>query len=232
MPQLSGTAEHWQAVYDRNDPQNVSWYQPTPAMSLRLLEAGGARPGSSVLDAGGGASTLVDELLVRGMTDVTVLDLSEAALAAARRRLGERAMAAHWMARDLLTWSPLRRYDFWHDRAVFHFLTDPADRDRYRRVLAAALAPRGQAVIGTFAEDGPDSCSGLPVARYGMQALAEQFPGFQLLQAEQEQHRTPSGGWQSFTWVRLTRPAGEPVPSYAPAAAPAPAPAPQPGSYY
>ncbi|GHJ49365.1 hypothetical protein Cs7R123_67070 [Catellatospora sp. TT07R-123] len=190
-------------------------------MSLRLLSAGGVGPGSSVVDVGGGASTLVDALLDRGVTDVTVLDVAQSALDTARRRLGDRAGAAHWMARDLLTWSPLRRYAGWHDRAVFHFLTDAADRDRYRRVLEAALAPRGQVVLGVFAEDGPQTCSGLPVVRYGPQELAAQFPGFVVLQAEREEHHTPTGHVQPFTWLRLTR-ADQLTPTWAPAPAPQP----------
>ncbi|MDI1462154.1 class I SAM-dependent methyltransferase [Catellatospora sp. KI3] len=223
MAQPIGATAHWQAVYDRTDTRSVSWYQDEPAMSLRLLSAAGVRPGSSVIDVGGGASTLVDALLDRGVTDVTVLDVAETALDAARRRLGDRAGVAHWMARDLLTWSPLRRYAVWHDRAVFHFLTDPADRDRYRRVLEAALLPNGQAVLGVFAPDGPQTCSGLPVARYDAQELAARFPGFRVEQAEREEHRTPAGQVQPFTWLRLTR-TDHLRATYAPAPAPPPAP--------
>ncbi|MBV1851808.1 class I SAM-dependent methyltransferase [Catellatospora tritici] len=222
MAQPIGATAHWQAVYDRTEPRSVSWYQDEPATSLRLLSAAGTRPGSSVIDVGGGASTLVDALLERGVTDVTVLDVAESALGVARRRLGDRAGVAHWMARDLLTWSPLRRYGVWHDRAVFHFLTAPADRDRYRRVLEAALAPHGQAVLGVFAPDGPQTCSGLPVARYDAQELAAQFPGFQVEQVEREEHHTPAGHVQPFTWLRLRRAEQH-------GATWAPAPAPQPG---
>lgn len=191
-------------------------------MSLRLLDHAGAKPDSSVLDVGGGSSTFVDALLARGYTDVTVLDVAARALDAARARVGERAAMAHWMSRDLLTWSPLRRYEVWHDRAVFHFLTDPADRDRYRRVLDAALAPRGQVIIGAFAEDGPDTCSGLPVVRFSPQVLAGQFPGFQVEQVDHEQHRTPVGVAQPFVWVRLSRGTGAPAPSALPQPAPRP----------
>jgi SAM-dependent methyltransferase len=194
-------------------------------MSLRLIEA--ASPGRSVIDVGAGASPLVDALLDRGYADVTVLDVAPSALDAARQRVGARAAAAHWMNRDLLTWAPLRRYDVWHDRAVFHFLTDPADRDRYRRVLDAALAPGGEIVIGVFSEAGPASCSGLPVARFHRQSLAAQFPGFHVVQAEQEHHYTPGGELQPFLWLRLAR-----TPGASPSPHRLPDPAPRPGRLY
>jgi SAM-dependent methyltransferase len=200
------TAAHWQSAYGRAGAQAVSWYQREPAMSLRLLTAAGLGQGRSVLDVGGGTSTLVDHLLDRGVTDVTVLDIAAAALAESRDRLGERAHAVQWLTQDLLAWNPHRTYDLWHDRAVFHFLIEPADRDRYRRILDAALATQGQVVIGAFAADGPEFCSGLPVARYSSAELAGQFPQLHLAQVEREEHHTPSGGMQPFTWLRLVRP--------------------------
>jgi len=199
-------AQHWEAVYLDRGPDNVSWYQREPAISLRLLALAGARPGSSVVDIGGGASVLVDRLLDEGIEDACVLDISGAALDVSRRRLGSRAATVTWLARDLLTWQPERRFDIWHDRAVFHFLTDPADRTRYARVLEAALADGGRAVFGTFAGNGPEFCSGLPVERYGPEALAAEFPRLRLVHAENEQHHTPSGAVQEFTWVVLARP--------------------------
>jgi SAM-dependent methyltransferase len=216
----SGAAEHWQSVYHRTAPQQFSWYQAEAAMSLRLIESTG--PGRSVIDVGAGSATLVDALLDRGYTDVTVLDVAPSALEATRQRLGVRAGAAHWITRDLLAWAPLRHYDVWHDRAVFHFLTDPADRDRYRRVLDAAVAPGGQVVIGVFSEAGPESCAGLPVARYHQQSLAEQFPGFQVVHAEREHHHTPGGELQPFLWLRLARTPGTGPSTYRPDPAPRP----------
>jgi hypothetical protein len=134
---------------------------------------------------------------------VAVLDIAEAAMAASRSRLGELADRVTWLAADVLTWVPARRYDLWHDRAVFHFLTEPGDRDRYRQVVRAGLAAGGSVVIGTFAEDGPQSCSGLPVARYSPAALAEQFPGFDVVEVEREEHHTPWDAVQPFTWLLL-----------------------------
>ncbi|NUO61296.1 MAG: class I SAM-dependent methyltransferase [Hamadaea sp.] len=199
------TAQHWQRTYDTKGVDEVSWYQTDPAVSLRLLTAAGLTPASRVLDVGGGASVLADRLLDAGIGDVTVLDIADSALSAARTRLGERAGAVTWLVRDVLAWNPEPRYDLWHDRAVFHFLTDPADRDRYRRVLAAGLAPGGHVVIGTFAADGPQSCSGLPVARYDADQLAAQFPGFEPIESAREEHHTPWDSVQPFTWLVLRR---------------------------
>ncbi|MEU8007443.1 methyltransferase [Catellatospora sp. NPDC049111] len=224
MSRPSDPAEHWQSVYHRTAPHQVSWYQAEPAMSLRLVESAG--PGRSVIDVGAGASTLVDALLERGYTDVTVLDVAPSALEAARQRVGARAGAAHWMNRNLLTWAPLRHYDVWHDRAVFHFLTDPADRDRYRRVVDAAVAPGGHIVIGVFSEAGPETCSGLPVARFNQDSLAVQFPGFQVAQVEREHHYTPAGELQPFLWLRLIRTPGTSPSDWRPE------PAPRPGRLY
>ncbi|MEV0273660.1 class I SAM-dependent methyltransferase [Hamadaea sp. NPDC050747] len=199
------TAQHWRRTYDTKGVDEVSWYQTDPAVSLRLLTAAGLSPASRVLDVGGGASVLADRLLDAGIGDVTVLDIADSALSAARTRLGERAGAVTWLVRDVLAWNPEPRYDLWHDRAVFHFLTDPADRDRYRRVLAAGLAPGGHVVIGTFAADGPQSCSGLPVARYDADQLAAQFPGFEPIESAREEHHTPWDSVQPFTWLVLRR---------------------------
>jgi cyclopropane fatty-acyl-phospholipid synthase-like methyltransferase len=198
-------AAHWQAAYQRAGSQSVSWFQDDPAMSRRLLAEAGLRADRSVVDVGGGASSLVDRLVDDGVTDVTVLDVADSALAEARDRLGERGRSVAWLAQDLLTWQPDRRFDIWHDRAVFHFLVSAADRDRYRHLIDAALAANGQVVIGAFAADGPEYCSGLPVARYDPASLAAEFPGFRLAGSEREEHRTPDGRIQPFTWVRLTR---------------------------
>jgi SAM-dependent methyltransferase len=195
----------WQFTYQHKDPRELSWFQREPVMSLALLEAARLQPGSAVVDVGGGASTLADHLLTRGVTDVTVLDIAEAALQASLARLGDGARTVTWLAQDLLSWTPTRRYDLWHDRAVYHFLTDPADRDEYQAVLDAALSPGGHVVIGTFAEDGPQSCSGLPVARYGPRTLAQQFHGYAVITADREEHHTPTGSIQPFTWLLLRR---------------------------
>ena len=199
-----GRAEHWAATYESKAVDEVSWFQRDPAVSLRLLAAAGLGPGRSVVDVGGGASVLVERVLDLGSTDVAVLDIAHAPLAESRSRLGARAEQVTWLVQDdVLTWLPPRRYHVWHDRAVFHFLTDASDRDRYRRALRDGLARRGHAVIGTFAEDGPSSCSGLPVAKYNPSTLAEEFPAFDVVQAVREEHRTPWGSVQPFTWLLL-----------------------------
>jgi hypothetical protein len=198
-----GRAQHWDRTYQTKTTDEVSWFQREPTMSLRLLTAAGLGSGTSLIDVGGGASTLVDAALRLGVTDVTVLDIAQAAMTASRSRLGDLAHEVTWLAEDVLTWVPARRYDLWHDRAVFHFLTEPADHDRYREVLRAGLAAGGSVVIGTFAEDGPQSCSGLPVARYSPAALAEQFPGFDVVDVQREEHHTPWDAVQPFTWLLL-----------------------------
>jgi trans-aconitate methyltransferase len=182
----------------------VSWYQAEPVVSLELLKAAGVASGSQVVDVGGGASTLVDRLLDLDV-DVTVLDVAETALTRAAERLGDKAARVTWIAQDLLTWKPARQYDVWHDRAVFHFLTEAADRDRYRQILDQALTPGGGVVVGTFAEDGPEACSGLPVSRYSRDELAQEFSGFEVMASRREEHHTPWNAIQPFTWVLLRK---------------------------
>lgn len=196
-------AEHWDGVWADRAGAAVSWYEPVPATSLRLI--GPPVPDGAVVDVGAGASTLVDHLLDAGWSHVTVVDVAGHALAEVRERLGERE-GADLVVGDLLEWRPDRLYDVWHDRAVFHFLLDPADRARYVGSAAAALRPGGAVVLGTFAEDGPQACSGLPTARYGAAELAALFaPLLDLEHAERVEHRTPSGVVQPFTWVVLRR---------------------------
>ena len=194
-------AAHWDDAYRAIGVESVSWFEPEPTMSLALLEALGTRPEDAVLDVGGGASTLVDHLVDRGFRDVTVLDVSIVALEEGQARLGTNARVG-WLREDLLSWRPPRHYDVWHDRAVFHFLSDPADRRRYLGVLTDGVAAGGAAIIGTFAEDGPESCSGLPVARYSAAGLCEELgPLFRPLVCKREVHVTPTGVLQPFTWV-------------------------------
>ncbi|HKJ87557.1 MAG TPA: class I SAM-dependent methyltransferase, partial [Gammaproteobacteria bacterium] len=158
--------QHWEDVYSRRSPEEVSWYQDRPDLSLKLMGEADISLDTPILDAGGGASNLVDHLLDGGYTDVTVLDLSATALEHARRRLGERAARVSWIEGDVTAFRPERAYGLWHDRAVFHFLTDPSDRAAYGEVLHRALPVGGRAVIATFGPDGPEKCSGLPVVRY------------------------------------------------------------------
>ncbi|HEX6968474.1 MAG TPA: class I SAM-dependent methyltransferase [Micromonosporaceae bacterium] len=196
--------QHWDAVYGRVDTTQVSWYQREPRISLDLIRASGVGALDPIVDVGGGASALVDRLLEAGHRDVTVLDVSARALAASRRRLDERADQVTWVIADLLDWQPERRYRLWHDRAVFHFLTSPDDQARYLSVVESALRSDGYLIIGTFAADGPQTCSGLPTARYTPDDLAERFPGFTMRLHHREEHQTPGGAIQPFTWVLLS----------------------------
>jgi hypothetical protein len=194
-------AAHWDDAYRALGVESVSWFEPEPTMSLALLDALGVGADDAVLDVGGGASTLVDHLMVRGYGDVTVLDVSVVALDEGRTRVGPDRPVG-WLREDLLSWRPPRRYDLWHDRAVFHFLTDPADRRRYLGVLSDGVSAGGSVIMGTFAEDGPESCSGLPVARYSAADLCGELgPFFQPLVCKREVHVTPTGALQPFTWV-------------------------------
>ncbi|PWU47909.1 SAM-dependent methyltransferase [Micromonospora globispora] len=200
------TGEHWTSIYEQKRTTEVSWFQPQPTLSLELLTAANAGADDAILDVGAGASVLVDHLLERGFRDVSVLDISAPALHVAQQRLGKNASKVAWIVADLLTWKPERRYKIWHDRAVFHFLTTAEDRARYLDILRAALDPDGYVIIATFAADGPTSCSGLPVARYSPQQLAEQFPRFTVVRAQREDHRTPGEVIQPFTWLLLAAP--------------------------
>ncbi|MDE3087501.1 MAG: class I SAM-dependent methyltransferase, partial [Acidobacteriota bacterium] len=156
---------HWDAAYRDGGTEGVSWFEHDPAVSMALVGLLAPDRSTAVVDVGGGASFLVDRLVAAGYGDVSVLDVSALALAESRRRLAA-TTAVHWLEEDVLEWRPGRRYGLWHDRAVFHFLTDDASRARYLRTLAEALVPGGAVVVGTFDADGPEQCSGLPVARY------------------------------------------------------------------
>ncbi len=194
-------SDHWDATYRRAAPTLLSWYQQEPTVSLELLEALKVPSNAVVIDVGGGASNLVDALRLRGFLDVSVLDVSEAAIVLTRDRVGD-AVGVQLLHMDALSWRPSRRYDLWHDRAVFHFLVDATDRQRYLAVLQAAVRPRSHAIIATFAPDGPEHCSGLPVARYGPADLASLLAGlFEIVEVRREEHTTPGGITQPFTWV-------------------------------
>jgi 2-polyprenyl-3-methyl-5-hydroxy-6-metoxy-1,4-benzoquinol methylase len=194
--------EHWDQVYASKPADAVSWYQAHAEHSLRLIHATGVPRTGSIIDVGGGASTLVDDLLDEGYADVTVLDLSAAALAAAQRRLGERGAAVRWVEANITAaWLPIHAYDIWHDRAVFHFLTDAAARQAYVDAVLRAVKPGGHVIVATFDEDGPTQCSGLPVMRYSADALHAEFGvPFTLLAHEKEEHHTPFGTVQKFVY--------------------------------
>ena len=195
---------HWQHIYETTETDAVSWYQSEPAVSLELIDLLGIAPETGTLDVGGGASILVDRLVARGFTDLTVLDISPAALRASRQRVGDDAPVT-WLAEDLLTWEPTRMYELWHDRAVFHFLSGQEIED-YRNILCRALSPGGAVIMATFATDGPERCSGLPVTRYGPIELGAALgKEFEIVEHRREIHVTPSGIVQPFTWITARR---------------------------
>jgi SAM-dependent methyltransferase len=199
-------AAHWEGVHAAKGAGEVSWWQEPDSLWLDLIEHAGVSPTDPVVDVGAGASMLVDALLEAGFTDVTVLDISASALDRVARRLGERAADVRLVAGDVTEFRAERPYVLWHDRAVFHFLTDPADRRAYRESLRANLAPGGLAVIAVFAPDGPENCSGLPVRRYDVPGLAREIgPGFTLVHGERRVHTTPWGAEQPFTVALLRR---------------------------
>lgn len=207
MSEKQQAKQHWEHVYATKSIDAVSWFQPQAATSLKLIQATGAAPTDAIIDVGGGASTLVDGLLANGFGNLSVLDLSGAALAASRARLGERAAAVQWLEADITQVAlPAQRYAVWHDRAVFHFLVEAADRAAYRKLLLHALQPLGQVIIATFAENGPVQCSGLPIRRYRAEELhAELGESFELVDSHTEAHHTPSGAIQQFVYVHLRR---------------------------
>lgn len=198
---------HWENVYSAVPAEGVSWFQDHALRSLRLIHETGLPLSASILDVGGGASTLVDDLLREGYTSLAVLDLSEAALAVARGRLGHRAHPVNWIVADITHAElPDHSVDIWHDRAVFHFLTSDVDRRAYIDTLLRVVKPDGHVIVATFAEDGPTRCSGLPVMRYSAGALHSTFgASFELLAHERESHTTPGGSIQQFVYCHCRR---------------------------
>jgi trans-aconitate methyltransferase len=197
---------HWQAVYRTKGENEVSWFQENPAPSLELMAQVGAAPASAIIDIGGGASRLVDHLVDRGFEDVSVLDLSEAALDAAKARLAAHATRVRWIVADVTDWEPPKAYDIWHDRAAFHFLTEARDRAAYVARLERAVRPGGHAIIATFAPDGPERCSGLEVVRYDAVSLGEILGrAFGLVDTRRHSHATPWGSEQSFQFSVFRR---------------------------
>ena len=194
--------KHWETVYETKAVDSVSWFQTHASMSLALIRRIAPSFDSAIIDVGGGASVLVDELLAAGYRDLTVLDIADAALSPTKARLGPAAASVEWIEGDVRSARlPEARYAAWHDRAVFHFLTDASDREAYLRQVRHAVRPGGHVIVATFAEDGPTRCSGLPVVRYSSEALHAEFgKAFELVATERELHTTPSGVRQSFVY--------------------------------
>ena len=199
-----GGKAHWDAAYTAKAETEVSWFQEVPARSLAMIAR--AAPTGSVIDVGGGASRLVDALLDAGRGDITVLDISQVALDRAKARLGDKAARVHWICADITQWRPARTWDVWHDRAVFHFLTEPDAQGAYIRALLAATHPGSAVILSSFALTGPQRCSGLPVQRYSPAGLAARLgEGFVLEDQAQETHVTPWGSTQDFSYAMLRK---------------------------
>lgn len=198
--------QHWDALYASKSPIDVSWYQADPVLSLELILATGARQDARILDVGGGTSVLVDRLALAGFCKLAVLDISSCALAHVRQRIGTRANQIEWIEADVLQFRLPHEYDVWHDRAVFHFLTDAEERRQYMQVLNETLAPTGSVIVAAFTLDGPESCSDLEVVRYDAAGLCAEFGrGFMLRQQVVEMHITPDGRPQKFGFYRFNR---------------------------
>jgi SAM-dependent methyltransferase len=197
---------HWEHVYQTKSPTDVSWYQTYPSLSLKMIAATAAEWSDGIIDVGGGASVLVDCLLDAGYQNVAVLDVSASALQLAKNRLGLRASAVDWFEADVTKFHSPRQFAVWHDRAVFHFLTAPSDRQNYVRVLKETLLPNGYLIIATFALTGPPKCSGLDVVRYDAKLLSKEISDeFELVEAHDETHTTPWGTKQDFIYSRFRR---------------------------
>jgi ubiquinone/menaquinone biosynthesis C-methylase UbiE len=197
---------HWETVYTTKGENEVSWFQENPALSLGLIDLARPTLESAIVDIGGGASRLVDSLVARGFGRVTVLDISEAALEAAKSRLGGRASQVQWIVADVTKWYPAQTFDVWHDRAAFHFLIDPADRSAYVKCMKQVIKPGGHIIIGTFAIDGPEKCSGLPVDRYDAASLAKELgEGLELMESRRHDHSTPWNSAQRFQFCVFRR---------------------------
>ena len=201
-----GRQAHWEDVYTTKDEKAVSWFQEKSDISLDLIRATGVNATASIIDIGGGASRLVDALIDEGFEAITVLDLSEKALTTSKARLGARGAHVQWVVADITTWEPPQSYDVWHDRAALHFLTDPKDRAAYAERVSRAVRPGGHVIIGTFALDGPERCSGLPVIRHDAASLGKILgPLFELVESKQHDHHTPAGAIQRFQFSRFRR---------------------------
>lgn len=192
-------AEHWDAVYTNKAEADVSWYQPETQATLQIVETAAPNKNAAILDAGAGDARLLETLANKGYADLTALDISQAALNRAQARMGAAANQIKWVCADLREWRPDRQYDVWHDRATFHFLNDEASAGAYANLVARAVIPGGKLIVGGFAEDGPEKCSGLRVRRYDETGLREVFePAFELEKTERYVHQTPSGALQHF----------------------------------
>lgn len=198
--------QHWNEVYAKKSPESLTWFQPRPETSLTLIRNAGLAREARLIDVGGGTSPFTAFLLEEGFQHLSVLDVSDRALELAKARLGSRASGINWYEADLIHFEPPHRWDFWHDRAVFHFLTEEEDRRAYCRVMDNSVEPGGHVVIATFALDGPTRCSGLEVVRYSPESLHSEMGGeYELRGSIEEAHRTPTGSTQNFVYSLFQR---------------------------
>lgn len=198
--------KHWEKIYSDKSPLEVSWYQNEPALSLNLIQHANIRKDDFIIDVGGGASLLVDRLMDSGYTRLAVLDISAKALEVAKERLSERATEIEWHRQDITRFRPEHQYKLWHDRAVFHFLTETADRRKYVEALKRSLSPRGHLILAAFAIGGPEKCSGLDIMQYDSTRLSRELgTDFRLVEEASEMHKTPAGKEQYFSYFRFIR---------------------------
>ena len=193
---------HWESVYKDNDPTNVSWYQEHPEISLEMIKRTGAGRSAAIIDVGGGTSTLIDDLILDGYGNITVLDISDAAIQLTKKRITNGANRVEFITADITkSHLPPAHFDIWHDRAVFHFLTNPLDREKYVEAVLRSVKPRGHVIVATFGPDGPNRCSGLDVIRYNAGTLHDEFgKNFDLLHHITEEHATPFQTQQQFIY--------------------------------
>jgi SAM-dependent methyltransferase len=204
--QPSERKQHWESVYATKAENEVSWFQTGAADSTHLIAQSFVAKTAKIVDIGGGASRLVDDLLDLGFSNLTVLDIAPAALEMAKARLGDKSSRVTWLCADITQWTPTESYDVWHDRAVFHFLTDPNDREAYKKALCAGTRSGATVIIASFAPDGPERCSGLPVQRYSPESLVRELGnGFRLVDSISQEHSTPFGTVQKFQFSRFLR---------------------------
>lgn len=202
----SGRKHHWEDVYSAKGSREVSWYQQHPERSLKMIKSTGVNSSADIIDIGGGASTLVDFMLDQGFKNITVLDIAHAAIEQAKLRLGARADEVEWLEQDITEYAPTKLFDIWHDRAVFHFLTDTIDRSSYVHAMSRALKPGAHAIIATFDLEGPEKCSGLDVVRYSPATMSAVLgDSFQLVETFKEEHVTPTGSVQNFVYCKFIR---------------------------
>jgi ubiquinone/menaquinone biosynthesis C-methylase UbiE len=198
--------QHWEKIYNTKELKDVSWYQPIPETSLAFMQELKVSKTAKIIDIGGGDSFLVDHLINAGYTDVTVLDISASALERAKTRLGENASKVKWIVSDASTFSPIEQYDFWHDRAAFHFLTDEKDINNYLEVMTKGIKPTGVLVLGTFSEQGPQKCSGIEIKQYSETSITDRLKNlFNKIKCITVDHKTPFDTIQNFIFCSFSR---------------------------